>query len=73
MAMTNAERQASYRQRRDSERITEHQLQWILFLAYQAGRDDFADKVPSPCLRDLYARVADRALDVEFAASILSE
>lgn len=40
MAKTNAERQAAYRQRRNSERITEEDLKLMLFHAYMLGRAD---------------------------------
>lgn len=40
MAMTNAQRQAAYRQRRDSERISEEDLKLMLFHAYMIGMSD---------------------------------
>lgn len=65
MAKTNAQRQAEFRHRRNSERISESQLMWLLHLAYQAGREDNQEG-KRVTFSELYSRVVDRALDVEF-------
>lgn len=70
MAKTNAQRQADYRHRRDSERISETQLQWLLYLAYNAGRED-REEGKMVTFSRLYDRIVDRALDVEFRVSHL--
>lgn len=45
MAQSNAERQAKFRSRVSSERVTETELRQMLFAAYTAGRMDVHDRV----------------------------
>lgn len=57
MAKTNAERQAAYRAKRESERITEEELRRIIGEAYFCGRDDQQDQKPVGTLQKIYERV----------------
>jgi len=64
MAKSNAERQAAYRQRRDSERITEADLRLFLMHAYFLGRSDERhdrEDYEGEWLQRLYARVCEDA------------
>lgn len=68
MPKSNAQRQAAYRARRNSERISESALVWMLYCAYHAGREDCQDGRTGVPLSEVYSRVVDRQLDVEFAS-----
>lgn len=67
MAKSNAERQAAYRQRRASERVTEDELQSMLYWAYCVGRMDEFHKAEHKGHSAVYAATMDRqvAFDLE--------
>lgn len=59
-ALSNAERQALYRARRASERITEQQLRDMLAAAYDLGRHDAVHRSAVRTAQAIYDRVADQ-------------